>query len=132
MSKLVEDVLRARLRTMVGKRFKTPDRSRGVEFDLKQVRPDRVVIETGQGPTRVPITLAAFVAAFEYLLKNGHDRNHPINVRAHNDPQLAGPLCRAARAKNSDIRCINYILPILAAMGYVGVDGHRPNRSWYL
>jgi len=132
MCKLVRDTLLDHLQAMEGRVFRTPDRHKGADFVLKQVRHDRVVIETGRRPSDVPITLAAFTAAFEYLLHNGHDADHPIPIRSHNDPRQAGPLCRAAREKNSDIRCINYILPLMKAMGYVEVDGSRPNRCWYL
>lgn len=110
-------------------RFNTP--SERANFYINNIAHNRVIIIT-ENNTRINIQKEAFAATLNYLISNGHNIENPCEIRSNNDPQLAGPLCTAARQENNNIRCINYILPILAQYQMVGIDGTRPNKTWFL
>lgn len=84
-------------------------------------------------PQAFSITKRAFVAAIAYLCEYRHDYAHPCAILSNDDPHLSGGLCLAARAANRQVRCINYILPILARAQVVVIEAsHRPNTTWLL
>lgn len=112
----------------VGRNFRTPDASRGKDFEIAHVEDDRIII----APQNIIIYREAFVRAIHYLRVHNHDINNPCEVRSNNDYNLAGPLCRASREANQNVRCINYVLPILSILGIVGIDENRPNTTWLI
>ncbi len=112
---------------LIGNAFRTPDADRGKPFTIADVQARLIRID----PQRISISRTAFAAVLHYLRTNQHSSAaRRCEIRSSNDPQLAGPLCQAARAGNADVRCINYILPILQSLGIVEVDSSRPNSTW--
>jgi hypothetical protein len=112
----------------VGQEYQTPDNRRGADFWIAQLTADRIRIR----PQGIAVHREAFLATLHYLFENEHLEGNRCDIRSNNDPAagLAGPLCRAARRRNTNVRCINYVLPILSEAGFVGIDGRRPNRTW--
>jgi hypothetical protein len=114
-----------------GQVFKTPDFLRGANFSISNIVSDRLKIRT-KNDNIVSISKDAFVNALYYLNINGHDKKNPCEIRSSTNPELAGPLCRISRQVTSNVRCINYILPILASFNLVAINGNRPNTTWLL
>jgi len=111
--------------------FTTPDNALGAAFTIERVSEEEIKIKTQNG-TEVNISIRAFVEPILYLLQHHHNENNPVHIASDNDTNKSGPLCLAAREKNSNVRCINYILPILQQYEIVGIDGNRPNRCYYV
>jgi hypothetical protein len=111
-----------------GKRYRTPDLYKGKDFYIKE--------KTSQGfkivPQNVSVKKGAFLSALHYLIQNEHNFRNQCEIRSSNSRKTAGPLCRAARDKNSNVRCINYILPILQGFQIVGIDPVAPNKTWLI
>jgi hypothetical protein len=114
------------LRLHRGQVYRTPDYRQGVMFTIDEIAKDSITIAT----QNVKVSRHSFVDVLHYLRENHHHHLNPCEVRSNDDPQLAGPLCRAARARNNNSRCINYILPILQNHGLVGIDCDQPNKTW--
>ena len=112
-----------------GQGFKTPDNMRGSHFAVQSVDSEIIKIKTRRG-TLVPIRRQAFENTLHYLRSHDHYLDNPCKIRSSNDRELAGPLCVASRDGNWNIRCINYILPILESSGIVVTDSRRPNKTW--
>jgi len=108
--------------------FRTPDTQKGVDFSIERVDNGQLRIS----PQNIPVSKAAFAATLHYLKTNGHNEHNPCEIRSSNDPASAGPLCLTARQANSNIRCINYILPILAQHQIVRINPTRLNTTWIL
>lgn len=109
----------------VGQRYRTPDLHRGVDFKIETKSHDSIKI----APQGVVIKKNAFIFAIHYLRSHGHDMNLPCEIRSSTGRNTAGPLCIAARDQNSNVRCINYILPILQRNAVVGVNPVQPNTT---
>lgn len=110
----------------VGNKYITPDDIRGVAFTITKLENDKI----GISPQSIPIKRNAFVETLYYLLSNGHTENNKCKIESNNIFELAGPLCRASRKENNNMRCINYIIPILKNNGVVEYSGKRPNETW--
>jgi hypothetical protein len=110
----------------VGQAYATPDGIAPVPFSISHLDLSGIRIS----PQGVTITREAFSDALHYLRTNRHDQHNPCVIRANNDPALAGPLCNAARMRNANVRCISYVLPVLAALGIVATRSARPNTAW--
>lgn len=106
----------------------TPDAIRSVPFDVAAVLREEVRIV----PQNVRIRRDAFVAALHYLHIYGRGNANAVPVLSSNVRSRSGPLCDAARSQNYNVRCINYILPILHASAFVGIYHGRPNSAWYV
>lgn len=129
MCQSCEDVVQDIWRQLeVGQVLRTPDIARGREFEVVEVRPRSISIAS-QG---IEITRAAFVEAIHYLKSFQHEAGNPCAVGSSNIPVDSGPLCSVTRAVNNNVRCINYILPVLEAQGAVAIDHSRPNSTWFL
>ncbi|MCL5975802.1 MAG: hypothetical protein M1270_08280 [Gammaproteobacteria bacterium] len=115
----------------IGSAFFTPDQAVGAQFTITDVTPDRVQIQLDSG-NEMGIARQAFLSTNDFLRNNGHDLRRPCPIASNNDPDGSGPLCLATRAVNDNVRCINYIVPILAHIGAVSFSGARPNRCWYV
>lgn len=111
---------------MPGKTYRTPDKFRGKEFVIDKATPHSIFIV----PQRISINKEAFLKTVEYLRHNHHTENNPAKILSNNDPKLSGPLCKVSRDMNKNVRCINYIIPILRAKGIVGFNAERPNTTW--
>jgi len=111
-----------------GKRYRTPDLYKGKDFYIEEI--------TGRGlnivPQNISITKEAFLSALHYLIQNEHYFRNQCEIRSSNSRITAGPLCLTSRDDNSNVRCINYILPILQAFQIVGIDPVRPNKTWVI
>lgn len=120
--------------------LRTPDNINGVHFIIRDVNAGAIAILTGTqnrqtAPDKAPvnITKAAFIAALDYLISHNHvDSTKRCEINARNSPDNAGDLCRASRAQNHNVRCINYILPILQYVSLVEIDGNRLNTTWLI
>jgi hypothetical protein len=106
--------------------YRTPDHNVGEVFSITEVNEKNIHIK----PQNITISKESFISALHYLRANHHGRANPCEIKSSNDREHAGPLCRAARDKNNDVRCINYILPILRNYGLVGISGNQPNSTW--
>jgi hypothetical protein len=116
----------------VGLYLITPDNVRGRRYSITQITPNSIVITT-QFVTQIPISRNAFCDALYYLRVNRNNAGNPCEIRSSNNRHLAGPLCRASRNVNRNVRCINYILLILARGNLVGINGGLPcNTTWYI
>ena len=111
-----------------GKLHRTPDLHRGKGFYVEKKSAESIRIV----PQNILITRSSFVAAIHYLFEDRHYVNNPCQIRSSNSKKKAGPLCIASRDKNSNVRCINYILPILQSFQIVGIDPIQPNKTWLL
>ena len=115
-------------RLETGKRYRTPDLYRGKDFYIEEKTTQGVKIE----PQNISVTKEAFLSALHYLIQNEHNFRNKCEIRSSNSRRTAGPLCLAARDKNSNVRCINYILPILQGFQIVGIDPVPPNKTWLI
>ena len=132
MCQVIQDALSVKLQSLqVGLQLRTPDNAVGAQFSIAQVGPTTITINLASGNT-LSIISGAFTAAMHYLIRNGHDLANAIDIRSNNNPNLCGPLCHITRIKNNNVRCINYILPILQHFGYVGISGKKLNSCWYI
>jgi hypothetical protein len=111
---------------LVGQQFRTPDNLNGEPFHISNIDPTAIRIE----PQAIGIAREAFIDTIHHLQQNGYFTGNPCAIGSSNTPAQSGPLCTASRQANDNVRCINYILPILADWGKVGIDGTRPNRTW--
>jgi len=112
----------------LGRRYKTPDLYKGKDFYVEERSGQRIKIS----PQNIYITKESFLAALHYLVQNEHNFGNQCEIRSSNSRREAGPLCIASRDKNSNVRCINYILPILQNSQIVGIDPVRPNKTWLI
>ncbi len=111
-----------------GKRYRTPDLNRGKDFLIEEKTPQGLKIV----PQNISITKEAFLSALHYLIQNEHNFRNQCEIRSSNSRRTAGPLCLTARDMNSNVRCINYILPILQGFRIVGIDPVPPNKTWLI
>lgn len=109
----------------------TPDNAARRLFRVIAVNENTVRIET-EGGSLITIHRGAFFEALRYLLENNHTQENPCEIRSSQTAEEAGPLCVTTRMVNSNVRVINYIVPILAAVGVLGVSGRRPNTTWLI
>lgn len=106
--------------------FRTPDNLHNAAYEISVKGDDKIHIS----PQNINIKREAFIKTLHYLRKNHNYSSNPCEIRSNNNPDLAGPLCIASRAANNNVRCINYILPILKSLNIVGLEGSRPNTTW--
>jgi len=111
-----------------GEMYSTPDLARGKVFSVHEKSVGGIRID----PQNMSITKEAFMATVHYLAENRHYSDNECEIHSSNSRENAGPLCRAARDKNHNVRCINYILPILQKFQIVGIDPARPNKTWLM
>jgi hypothetical protein len=111
-----------------GQTYKTPDIYKGKIFTINFIEYNKIQIS----PQNISIYKKAFSVTLHYLIENDRNGNNPIEIRSNDDPEKSGPLCFEARRHNKDIRCINYILPMLCKNDIVGINGNRPNKTWIL
>ncbi len=111
-----------------GKQYTTPDLYKGKDFYIAEKSNQRIKI----APQNISIKTASFLATLHYLIQNEHYFRNQCEIRSSNSKKTAGPLCLASRDKNSNVRCINYILPILQKFQIVGIDPARPNKTWLI
>ena len=110
----------------VGQNYETPDNEVRVQFMIERVEASGIDIR----PQGIRISRGAFAAALHYLASNAHDARNPCPIESNNDPELSGPLCSVAREQNANVRCINYIVPVLSQHGSLAFSGTRPNTAW--
>jgi hypothetical protein len=111
-----------------GSLYRTPDLHSGKAFSVGKKSPENIRIV----PQNIIVTRSSFVAAIHYLFENRHYEKNPCEIRSSNSTKEAGPLCISSRDRNSNVRCINYILPILQSFLIVGIDSSQPNKTWLL
>lgn len=131
MLALVDAALSNRWQTLPADEvLKTPDARVGSRFTVTAISSAAISIET-DGGTPIVLHREAFAEVLWYLLDHGHYVGNPCPIGSDKDIEAAGPLCVAARQANGgNVMVIPYILPILARMGLVEIDGNRPNTSW--
>jgi hypothetical protein len=113
------------------KHLQTPDIQKGKVFTVISVVPESVTISSEAGSS-ITLRKAAFMETLRYLIVNGHNADNPCVIGSNQNADDAGPLCVASRSANGNTRVISYIVPILAALGILGVSGDRPNKTWLL
>lgn len=111
-----------------GEKFRTPDIYNGKIFSIKEKYDRKIKI----APQNISITKESFLSTLHYLFQKEHYINNQCEIHSSNSGKTAGPLCIASRGKNSNVRCINYILPILQNYQIVGIDQKRPNKTWLI
>jgi hypothetical protein len=111
-----------------GERYATPDLYKRKDFYINDISNKGIRIV----PQKITVTKEAFLATLHFLFENEHDFGNQCEIRSSNSRKTAGPLCLASRDKNSNVRCINYILPILQRCQIVGINPVRPNKTWFL
>lgn len=110
-------------------RLRTP--SQRSEYIVEDVANDRVIILIAA--KRHILLRSSFEAALNYLHQNNHGIDNPCLIKSNNDPTLSGPLCRASRVTLTGAygpRNINYVVPILKALGLVDIRTSTPNAVW--
>jgi hypothetical protein len=113
----------------VGNQFLTPDFHRGRVFTVAEIGPTSYFVRTQSEQTLLEINFDNVRIAYQFLLDSTVGPNNPIAIRSSDDPDNSGPLCLATR--QGPRRVINYILPVLADMGLVGLNGQtQPNTVW--
>jgi hypothetical protein len=114
-----------------GTQLFTPDEMKGAEFTITESNSTQIKIITCSG-SPISIDKESFHAALHFLLRNGYTSpSKACEIGASNG--TPGELDRVSRKGNQ--RVINYILPILAEAGVVGIDGvrnskHPKNTTW--
>lgn len=111
-----------------GRRYRTPDLYKGKDFFIEEKSNQKIKIK----PQNVSITKESFLASLHYLIQNEHHFENQCEIRSSNSREEAGALCLVSRDENSNVRCINYILPILQNFQIVGIDPVRPNKTWLI
>ncbi|WP_141243330.1 hypothetical protein [Bordetella genomosp. 1] len=111
--------------------LRTPDDAVGRAFTVEAVDRDAVEIATAGG-SPIIIRRTAFLAVLRYLVAHGHGASNACEIRSNQTAEHSGPLCMAAREANGNTRVVNYVVPILAALGILGVDGTQPNATWLI
>lgn len=111
------------------RQLSTPDDSVARSFMISASTVSSITITTERG-SELTLQRAAFHATLRYLILNGHGVNNPCEIRSNDVYERAGPLCQAARDANDRTRVINYVVPIFADLGFVAVNGERPNSVW--
>jgi hypothetical protein len=107
----------------VGMEFRTPDNTRGRVYTVNDINDDHIAVLTQRGSI-VPIRRDSFYATLHYLLNHAHNAENPCAIRSSNNREpIERPLCFISRDSNNNVRCINYILPILAMGNLVGIYG---------
>ncbi|MFH0974850.1 MAG: hypothetical protein V1874_03610 [Spirochaetota bacterium] len=109
-----------------GRQFRTPDLYKGKNFFIKEKYNQKITIT----PQNISITKESFSSTLHYLFQNDHYFKNQCEIRSSNSEKAAGPLCLVSRDKNSNVRCINYILPILQNYQIVDIYQKRPNKTW--
>lgn len=113
-----------------GQFLSTPSRSKS--FEIASITSEKITIKT-EGATEIAINRQAFLAALNYLSVNKHSASNKVKIGSNKDITKASPLCVAIRNANGvNIMVSTYVIPMLAKMGLVGIDGSRPNRTWLL
>jgi hypothetical protein len=113
------------------RQLSTPDSSVARSFMISASTIGTISITTERG-SELTLERAAFHATLRYLILNGHGVDNPCEIRSNDVYESAGPLCQAARDANNRTRVINYIVPILADLGFVALNGERPNSVWLI
>lgn len=111
------------------KEIKTPSGKRC--FYISTVSDNLISINT-ENKGKVGIQKTSFVAVMDYLISNKHTNKIRCKIKSSNTRENSGPLCLAARDANNDVRSITYIVPILATLNVLGMDGGKPNTTWLL
>lgn len=119
------------LRTAEPRQLFTPDDSVSRSFNITASSQSTITIITERGSTLV-LQRAAFHSTLRYLILNSHRAENPCEIRSNDAYEDAGPLCRASRDANGRTRVINYIAPILADVGFITINGNRPNSVWLI
>ncbi|HEY9833546.1 MAG TPA: hypothetical protein V6D26_23545 [Stenomitos sp.] len=113
-----------------GQILSTPSQRKS--FEISNTTSEKITIKT-EGETEIGINRAAFLAALAYLRSHNHSAASKVKIGSNKVYELASPLCRAIRDANGvNIMVSTYVIPILAEMGFVGVDCSRPNRTWFI
>lgn len=110
-------------------RLRTP--SQRCEYIVEDFADDLVIVLVAA--KRHVLLRSAFEAALNYLHQNGHGIENPCLIKSNNDPTLSGPLCLASRVTLTGAygpRNINYVVPILKALGLVDIRTSTPNSVW--
>ena len=114
-----------------GTQLFTPDEIKGAEFMITESNSTQIKIKTCSG-SPIIIDKESFHAALHFLLSNGYTSpSKACEIGSSNG--TPGELDRVSRKTGP--RVINYILPILAEAGIVGIDGmrnskHPKNTTW--
>lgn len=127
--RVVQTISRAWSRMGELSRLRTP--SQRSEYIVEGFADDRVIVLVAS--KRHVLLRSAFEAALNYLHQHSHGIESPCLIKSNNDPTLSGPLCRASRVTLSGAygtRNINYVLPILQALGVVDIRTSTPNAVW--
>jgi hypothetical protein len=114
-----------------GTQLFTPDEIKGAEFTITESNSTQIKIKTCSG-SPIIIDKESFHAALHFLLSNGYTSpSKACEIRSSND----NPGEQDLVSRKGSLRVINYILPILAEAGVVGIDGvrnskHPKNTTW--
>ena len=111
----------------------TPSKSK--PFTVVSNTSSEMTIEVGVGKNLLVISRENLEATIDYLNMHDHDQHRPCRIDANADPVKAGPLCLACRktpAGDYGPRLITYVLPILADVGVVWLNGDVPATTWLI
>lgn len=111
----------------------TPSKSK--PFKVVSNTSSEMTIEVGAGKNLLVISRENFESTIDYLNMHDHGPHRPCRIDANADPLKAGPLCLACRktsAGDYGPRLITYVLPILADVGVVGLNGDAPATTWLI
>jgi hypothetical protein len=101
-----------------GTQLFTPDEIKGAEFTIIESNSTQIKIKTCSG-SPIIIDKESFHAALHFLLSNGYTSpSNACEIGSSNDNP--GELDLVSR--KASLRVINYIVPILAEAGVVGID----------
>ncbi len=114
---------------LIGSRLATPDarRSRPFRLDTVDLQRGGVQITPLANGSASPVWIRAdAVNRCLFFLETQVPAGESVPIQAsQNHP---GPLARFSRRGNGGVRCLHYVLPILARCGRVEIDGEsRPN-----
>lgn len=113
-----------------GQILSTPSKSKS--FEIAFITSEKITIKT-EGKTEIGINRAALLAALAYLTEHKYSATNKVKIGSNKVYALASPLCRAIRDANGvNIMVSTYVIPMLAEMGFVGINCSRPNRTWFI
>ena len=114
---------------LIGETLSTPDARRSRPFRLDAVEhepPGMKLTPLGNGSANPVWIRAEAVNRCLFFMESQVPAGEPTPIQAsQNHP---GPLARFTRRGNGGVRCLHYLLPVLARCGRVEIDGDtRPN-----
>ncbi len=109
--------------SIIGAVYKTPDNNSGSQYTIIENNQQILKIETKNGSI-LSIPWNKFQKVIDVLIQHGF--GNFVEIGSNNQATERSSLSLEVEPRGT--RHINYILPILEKIGFVEIDGNRPNK----